>query len=77
MKPFKKSNKKELLKYENALRINIKKSINSKQKYNSEIKISKLVKEATFIPYMIKVNYKKLEKLDLGTMEGPHTAMTT
>jgi hypothetical protein len=61
---YKKSNKKELLKYENALRINIKKSINSKQKYNSEIKISKLVKEATFIPYMIKVNYKKLQKLD-------------
>ena len=36
-------NNKKVIK-ENALRINIKKRISSKQKYNSEIKISRLVK---------------------------------
>ena len=66
---YKKNNKKDLTKYENALRINIKKNINSIQKRKSEIKISKLTKEATFIPYMVKVNYKKLENLDYKSFD--------
>ena len=66
---YKKNIKKNLTKYENALRINLKKNINSAQKRKSEIKISKLVKHATFIPYMIKVSYKKLENIDYKSFD--------
>ena len=61
---YKKNNKKYLMQYENALRINIKKKINDLQKKKAEIKISNLTKKATFIPYLVKVNYKKLDNIN-------------
>ena len=61
---YKKNNKKYLLKYENSLKINIKKKLNNYQKKKAEKKISDLTKKATFIPYLVKVNYKKLDNIN-------------
>jgi len=66
---YKKSHNKYLLKYENSLRINIKKKLNDSQKIKAELKISNIVKKATYIPYMIRVNYKKLEDIDYQSFD--------
>ena len=58
---YKKNKKNYLLKYENSLRINIKKKLNKIQIKNAEKKLSNLVKKKDFIPYLVKANYKKLD----------------
>ena len=61
---YEKNNRKHLLKFENSLRITIKKKLNNYQKKKAEKKISNLTKKATFIPYLVKVNYKKLDNIN-------------
>jgi len=46
------------------LRINEKKKLTTSQKKIAEIKASNIVRKATFIPYMAKTNYKKLEDIN-------------
>ncbi len=58
---YKKNKKNHLLKYENTLRISVKKQLNKIQQKNSKKKLSKLVKKKDFIPYLVKANYKKLD----------------
>ena len=66
---YKKNNKKHLLKYENSLRITVKKKLSNSWKKKSEKKISNLAKKATFIPYMVKVTYKKLDKINYKSFD--------
>ncbi|MDC0875804.1 hypothetical protein OAP78_02600 [Candidatus Pelagibacter sp.] len=66
---YKKNQTKYLLKYENSLRINVKKKLNRYQKKTSEAKISNIVKKATFIPYMAKANYKKLDDINYKSFD--------
>jgi len=66
---YKKNTSKYLLKYENSLRINVKKKLNTSQKKKTEIQISNIVKKATYIPYMAKTNYKKLEDINYKSFD--------
>jgi len=66
---YKKNKSKYLLKYENSLRINVKKKLNSSQKRKTAVKISNIVKKATYIPYMAKTNYKKLDDMDYKSFD--------
>lgn len=61
---YKNNKNKLLLKYENSLRINLKVNINSFQRKQAEKKISSMVKNKHFIPWLEKTNYKKLDNLD-------------
>ena len=58
---YKKNKKNYLSKYENTLRISIKRQLNKIQEKNSKQKLTNLVKKKDFIPYLVKANYKKLD----------------
>lgn len=66
-----KNNKKQyLLKYENSLRINIKKKINSFQRIKARNKLISLVKNKNYIPWLSKLKFKKLkEKIDYNNFD--------
>ena len=60
-----KNNKKKYLeKYENAIRINLKKNISQNQKKQAQKKISKLTKKKNFIPWLQQLKFKNIKKLD-------------
>ena len=61
---YNKNKKKYLLKYENTLRINLKKKINKFQKRQSERTISRLTKNKNYIPWLAQTKFKKLEKIN-------------
>ena len=61
---YKKNKKKYLLKYENSLRINLKKKINLIEKNKAKKKITSLVKEKNYIPWLSNLKFKKLKKID-------------
>ena len=66
---FRNNKNKHQLKYEDALKISIKKKINNSQKKEAKKKISDLTKKKKFIPYLIKVNYKKIDNLDYKSFD--------
>lgn len=61
---YQKNKNKSLLKYENSLRINLKVNINNLQKKQAEKKISSIVKNKNFFPWLKKTNYKQLDNIN-------------
>lgn len=66
---YSKNKNKDLLKYENSLRITVKKNIKQINKKKTYQKISLLVKNKKFIPYLIKASYKKLANIDYNKFD--------
>jgi len=61
---YKKNKKKYLLKYENSLKINIKKKINLSQKKLANKKLVNLVKKKNYIPWLDNLKFKKLTEIN-------------
>lgn len=61
---YKKNKKNHLKKYENTIKIKIKKNINKLQKRQAEKQIIKMIKKKDFIPYLAKANYRKLDNIN-------------
>lgn len=61
---YKKNKSTHLKKYENTIKIKIKKNINKLQKRQAEIKIIKMIKKKDFIPYLAKAKYRKLDNIN-------------
>lgn len=61
---YKKNKKKNLLKYENTLKINSKEKISKSQKNKAEKKISQLTRNKNFIPWLSQTKFKELKKIN-------------
>jgi hypothetical protein len=61
---YKQNKKTHLKKYENTIKITIKKNINKLQKHQAEKQIIKMIKKKDFIPYLAKATYKKLDNIN-------------
>lgn len=61
---YRKNKKKYLLKYENSLRISVKKNIDKFKKKQAEKKIVLMMKKKNFIPYLAKMKYKKFKNIN-------------